>query len=240
MFTLKLSLSGAWVVGVDPSLDMLVVAREKLRRDGQPARLVCASAEALPIRTGTFALTVAVTSLCFVRNPGQAIREAWRALRPTGRLVIGELNRSSLWALWRRLNGMFRDIKYNQAHFWSVRGLTRLLRRNGFVVQTVSTLLHFPPIPFAALVRRYPLVESWGARARSGWGAFIAMSAAREGNTVTPIKLCSRSIGGLTMEIGPTKVFVTGLCDRRERLAPPRRARVPRPARGWSSSRSAC
>ncbi|MEW6683689.1 MAG: class I SAM-dependent methyltransferase [Nitrospirota bacterium] len=132
IYTIELSRRGAWVVGVDPALDMLAVAREKLRRDGLPARLVCGSAEALPVRTGTFDLTVAVTSLCFVQNPDHAVREAERALQPNGRLVIGELNRSSLWAFWRRLKGMFRD------------------------------------------------TESWGARARSGWAAFIAMSAAKK------------------------------------------------------------
>ena len=160
LYTLELSRRGARVVGFDPSFEMLAVAREKLWRAGQPARFVCASAEALQIRTGTFDLMVAVTSLCFVRRPDQAIQEAYRALRPDGRLVIGELNRSSIWAFWRRFKGMFRDTIYNQAHFWSIRELTQLLRRNGFVVQTVSTLLHFPPIPYAALVKWYSLVES--------------------------------------------------------------------------------
>jgi ubiquinone/menaquinone biosynthesis C-methylase UbiE len=177
LYALELSRRGAWVVGLDPSFEMLTVAREKFRRAGHPARFVCASAEALPFRTGTFDLVAAVTSLCFVQGPDRAIQEAHRALRPDGRLVIGELNRSSIWGFWRRLKGMFRDTIYNQAHFWSLRELTQLLQRNGFVVQTASTLLHFPPIPYAALVKRYPLVESWAARARSGWGAFIAMSA---------------------------------------------------------------
>lgn len=184
LYTLELSRRGAWVVGFDPSFEMLAVAREKLRRAGQPVRFVCASAEALPIRTGAFDTMVAVTSLCFVQSPDQAIQEARRALRPDGRLVIGELNRSSIWAFWRRFKGMISDTIYNQAHFWGIRELTRLLQRNGFVVKTASTLLHFPPIPYAALVKQYRLVESWGTRARSGWGAFIAMSAEpREGRT---------------------------------------------------------
>lgn len=175
LYTLELGRRGAWVVGVDPSFDMLAVARERLRREGLPIRLVCGTAEALPMRSGTFDLMAAVTSLCFVRRPEKAIQEAHRVLRPGGRLVVGELNRASLWALWRRLKGMFRDTIYNQAHFWSVRELTQLLHRNGFGVQTAFTLLHFPPIPWPALVKRYALIESFGTRGRSGWGAFLVV-----------------------------------------------------------------
>ena len=69
LYAFELSRRGAWVVGLDPSFEMLTVAREKLRCAGHPARLVCASAEALPIGTATFDLMVAVTSLCFVRRP---------------------------------------------------------------------------------------------------------------------------------------------------------------------------
>ncbi len=179
LYTIELGRRGARVVGVDRSIEMLALAREKLRLARQPARFLCASAEALPFRSRTFDLAVAVTSLCFVRAPDKAIQEAHRGLRPGGRLVVGELNRASLWALWRRTKGMFRNTICNQAQFWSVRELTQLLRQSGFGIQTAFTLLHFPPIRCAALVKRYSLIESLGARVRSGWGAFIVVSGER-------------------------------------------------------------
>lgn len=97
IYTLELARGGVYVVGVDPSMEMLAIAREKLRRAGLPGFFVLGSAEALPFRPDCFDLALAVTSLCFVRSPDQTIEETHRILRPNGWLILGELNRFSPW-----------------------------------------------------------------------------------------------------------------------------------------------
>jgi ubiquinone/menaquinone biosynthesis C-methylase UbiE len=54
----------------------------------EPAR---ADAQALPYANGTFDGAFTVTTLGEVPDPDQALRELARVLRPSGRLVVGEL-----------------------------------------------------------------------------------------------------------------------------------------------------
>ncbi len=179
IYTLALARRGSRVVGVDPSWEMIAIAREKFRRAGLPGLLVLGSAEALPFRPGCFDLALAVTSLCFVRSPDQTIEETHRVLKPEGRLVLGELNRFSPWALWRRLKGRFTDTIYNQAHFWGRRELERLLRRRGFCVSAARTLLYFPPWNRKGVLKAYRFFETVVKKTLPGTGAFIAIKAER-------------------------------------------------------------
>ncbi|MBI3610992.1 MAG: class I SAM-dependent methyltransferase [Nitrospirae bacterium] len=170
---------GAHVIGVDPSMEMLAVAREKLRQAGLHGYFICGSAESLPLRSEKFDLALAVTSLCFVGRPDRAVEEIYRVLKSGGRIVLGELNRFSLWALLRRLKGLFMDTIYNRAHFWSRTELKRLLRRGRFDTDGVRTLLYFPPINRKAFLKSYRFFETVLSRIVSGTGAFLAIKAWR-------------------------------------------------------------
>ena len=59
---------------------------------------VLGDARALPFRTGAVDHCIAVTSLCFVPEPEQALAEMWRVARRS--VALGLLNRHSL--LYRR------------------------------------------------------------------------------------------------------------------------------------------
>jgi ubiquinone/menaquinone biosynthesis C-methylase UbiE len=107
---------GARVVGIDPSPGMLAVARGRVA--GQPVDLICAGAARLPFPDRSFDAILAMTSLCFVSDPVAVLREAARMLKPGGRLVLGELNRWSLWALVRRIEGLFHQTTYRAAWHW--------------------------------------------------------------------------------------------------------------------------
>ncbi|MEW6325628.1 MAG: methyltransferase domain-containing protein [Nitrospirota bacterium] len=179
IYTVELAQRGAHVIGVDPSMEMITIAREKLRQAGLTGRFVCGSAEALPFRSGKVDLVLAVTSLCYMHSPDRAIEEMRRALQPGGRLVLGELNRFSLWAFLRRLKGLFRETIYNQAHFWSRQELERLLRPNNFHLNAVRLLLYFPPIPSRTFLKRYRFFEVVLKKLLPGTGAFIVLRAER-------------------------------------------------------------
>jgi ubiquinone/menaquinone biosynthesis C-methylase UbiE len=179
IYALELAQRGAHVIGIDPSMEMIAIAREKLRQAGLTGRFVCGSAEALPFRSGTVDLALGVTSLCYMHSPDRAIEEMRRVLRPGGRLVLGELNRFSFWAFLRRLKGLFRQTIYNQAHFWSRRELERLLQKSGFHPSAARTLLYFPPIPSRTFLKRYRFFDVVLKKLLPGTGAFIAMRAER-------------------------------------------------------------
>jgi ubiquinone/menaquinone biosynthesis C-methylase UbiE len=96
---------GASVVGLDISPGMLAAAQSRAAAEGAKVRWRQASIAALPFAAGTFDVLVAVTVFCFSSDPGLAFKEAARALRPGGSLVVGELGRYSTWAVSRRIRG---------------------------------------------------------------------------------------------------------------------------------------
>ncbi len=179
IYTLELARRNVHVVGVDPSMEMILIAREKFRQAELKCYFICGSAEALPFRPERFDLALAVTSLCFVRSPDRAIAEIYRVIMPGGRLVLGELNRFSLWAFLRRLKGLFRETIYNQAHFWGRRELERLLRKRGFSPDAAQALLYFPPINLQAFLKGARFMERVIKKFLPGTGAFIVLRAER-------------------------------------------------------------
>lgn len=94
-FTHKFASDGHFVIGVD--VDPVVVAHGR-RSAGPSPSCAVADMKALPFPDHSFDCVVAVTSLCFVADPREAIRELLRVTRR--QLVLGLLNRRSL--LWQQ------------------------------------------------------------------------------------------------------------------------------------------
>lgn len=76
---------------------------EVLAAHGSPARLLRASAGALPYRDGSFDAVVTVSTLEFVPDVAAAVAELARVTRPGGRLVIVNPGQSPLLDLGLRL-----------------------------------------------------------------------------------------------------------------------------------------
>jgi ubiquinone/menaquinone biosynthesis C-methylase UbiE len=82
-----LATSAVPAVGLDRSPQMLSRARRKVGRAGFSARLVQADAQALPFGAAAFATVAATFPTGYIADAA-TLAEAWRVLRPGGRLVI--------------------------------------------------------------------------------------------------------------------------------------------------------
>lgn len=133
-FAVTMAAHGAIISGVDADPAMIAKARDTAGRAGVCATFVEGAAESLPFPDAKFACVVAVAALCLVDDAARAIAEIARVLTPGGKLVIGDLGRSSLWAAKRRISGWRGNAVWRKAHFRTSRDLRRLVEAAGLVV----------------------------------------------------------------------------------------------------------
>jgi SAM-dependent methyltransferase len=174
-YALALAGHGARVTALDASLPALRAASRRARVAAAPVTLVAGDALALPFDGGTFDLAIAITALCFVRSPEQAVSEAARVLRPGGRLVVGDLGRWSAWAACRRARGWLGAPAWRHTRFWTAPGLRRLAESAGLIPGRVRGAVFHPPLGLAAAALA-PLDPLLG-RATTLGAAFLAMEA---------------------------------------------------------------
>ncbi len=101
------------IFGIDPSAELLAMARRKAARAGLDVELVRERAERLPFRDARFDSAVMTWSLCSIPDPLAALREVKRVLKPGGELYFIEhgLSDQSGVALWqRRLTPLWRPL----------------------------------------------------------------------------------------------------------------------------------
>jgi ubiquinone/menaquinone biosynthesis C-methylase UbiE len=92
---------GFIVTALEPSSAM---RRAGATRDAEPIAWLAGTAERLPAPDGAFDVALLMTVLEFLPEPERALSEAWRVVRPGGRLAVGHLDALSPWAaLYRRL-----------------------------------------------------------------------------------------------------------------------------------------
>lgn len=165
----------ASVNGIDTDHKMLEAARVNADSAGVPLRLYQGKAEALPFPDAHFDRVVAITVLCFMPGPSQAIGEMVRVLKPGGKLVIGELGRWNVWAAQRRIEGWLGNPVWRAAHFKTTADLSSLVRRHGLIVRETRGATYYPPWGAAAVaLSRF---DPWLGRRTTFGAAFIALVA---------------------------------------------------------------
>ncbi len=84
------------VIGVDIAFRWLVIARKRLADAGVDVPLICACAEALPLKSRTRDIVAGESAFEVTRDPRAALAEARRVLQPGGTLWLSTPNRHSL------------------------------------------------------------------------------------------------------------------------------------------------
>lgn len=166
---------GASVTGLNADPAMVGAAGQRAKQEAVPLTIIEGKGEALPFLPDTFDVTLAVTSLCFIRDAAQAIAEMARVLKPGGRLVIGELGRWSLWALQRRVRGWLGNPTWRAAAFRTAGELRSLVEAAGLEVTAIRGAAYYPP--FAPAAQLLAPVDSWLGRTTAVGAAFIVVAA---------------------------------------------------------------
>lgn len=103
------------VVGVDPSEELLAMARKRAAAASAPVTLTRGSAMSMPLEDASFDTVVMTWTLCSIPDSSAALREMRRVLKPGGALLFIEHGLSPepnvarwqhrLTPLWRRFAG---------------------------------------------------------------------------------------------------------------------------------------
>ena len=88
--------SDVTLTGVDLSPEMLAIGHRRAAELAREADLRLGDAQALEFPDDTFDTVVCTLGLCTIPNPGRAVAEAWRVLRPGGQILLLEHVRSPL------------------------------------------------------------------------------------------------------------------------------------------------
>jgi 2-polyprenyl-3-methyl-5-hydroxy-6-metoxy-1,4-benzoquinol methylase len=175
VYALEAALRQAHAVGVDASPAMLSAASQRARERRIHVEFREGQAQQLPFENECFDVVLAVTVLCFVPDPKQAVREVSRVLVPGGRLVLGELGRWSTWAASRRLRAWLGNRTWKAAQFWTRKELAALAREAGLSLEKGRGAIFYPPWGLAS--QAMAPVDSWLGQLHFPGAAFLAVAA---------------------------------------------------------------
>jgi ubiquinone/menaquinone biosynthesis C-methylase UbiE len=120
--------------GVEPSEKMAKIAKKR------GIAIKKGVAEELPYPDESFDLVLMVTTICFVDDPLQALKEAHRVLKPQGELILAFVDKESpLGKMYEKNRHKSRF--YSEASFFDKEEILKLLKEAGFVVEECAESL---------------------------------------------------------------------------------------------------
>lgn len=148
-------------VGVEPAEGMAEIAHSR------GIEVHEGRAEDLPFADGAFDFVLLVTVICFVEDAAAMFREAYRVLKPKGRIIVGFIDSDS--PLGREYEAKKASSEfYREAKFYPAPEVMRLLEEVGFrQVESRQTIYGTP----GRMTAPDPVREGYGE------GAFVVLSA---------------------------------------------------------------
>ncbi|MBI5181497.1 MAG: methyltransferase domain-containing protein [Nitrospirae bacterium] len=175
-YSLELKRRGARVIGLDISSEMLSIAKKKAEAEGLKIDFIRADAAMPPFKNNSFDLITSILILEFADKPDKMIESWGRLLKSDGRIVIGFLNRYSLWALKRGIRAVFKDTIWRGARFYTKDEVREFLIKGGVEPLKSQEAIYFPPIENRFFLKALIVIEDLGKRFLAGLGAFIAIT----------------------------------------------------------------
>jgi ubiquinone/menaquinone biosynthesis C-methylase UbiE len=141
------------LVVTEPDPYMLARARKRAAELGRPIDIQQAPAEELPFDDGSFDTVVSTLVLCSVGDPGKALAEVRRVLKPSGEFRFYEHVRyaHAFGAFWQDL--ITPVWRWFGAGCHPNRDLERSVRDAGFNILELEHPTPYPPIPPMAFAR---------------------------------------------------------------------------------------
>ena len=123
--------------GIDPSENMLEYARKR----GLDVKK--GIAEKIPYEAESFDYAALITTICFVENPQQSIKEAYRILKDNGEIIIAIIDKETPFGKFLD-EGKRKSRFYKNANFYSAMEIVNLLTTNSFRVDRILQTLENP------------------------------------------------------------------------------------------------
>lgn len=142
------------IVALEPDADMRARAEHRAGRAAVPVEVVDGDALSLPFPDGSFDTVVFSLVLCTIPDPAQALREAYRVLRPGGNLRFYEHVRSGEEELARRQDRWCRAWRWFGRGCHPNRDTVSLIEASGFTIGEVD---EFPLAGAPSIVRPHVL-----------------------------------------------------------------------------------
>ncbi len=126
-----------------------------------------------PFPDAFFDKVILVHSLEATAKTRQLLREAWRVLKPNGRLLVITPNRRGIWA---RLD----KTPFGHGHPYSTTQLALALRESMFTPLIKARALYMPPTAWSFIFRTAPLWEKIGGRFFRKFAGVLLMEASKQ------------------------------------------------------------
>ncbi len=169
-YLFELAGMGLDCTGLDIGINMLLRAGRKAQDRSLHLKLVNGRSEELPFPDCYFDLVLSVTAFEFFSDPDLSVREMIRVIRPGGRIVVGVLNKWSVWAIRRRILSWFRESIFTHCRFYS---FPEMLRLFGSVQWTTAAFAPpgLPPALIPLFNRMEPVLRKWA----KPFGAYLVV-----------------------------------------------------------------
>ncbi|MFA5646299.1 MAG: class I SAM-dependent methyltransferase [Candidatus Ratteibacteria bacterium] len=125
--------------GIDPSDKMRAIAEKR------GIRTLNGKGESLPFPEKTFDGILMATTLCFLSDPLQAIKESYRVLKESGLFILGLIPAESIWGKEYSKKAKEGHPIYSTATFYSPNKALEYSREAGFHYKEAYSCLLSPP-----------------------------------------------------------------------------------------------
>lgn len=159
----------------------------------RPGLSVTAEEDALPFADVSVDRLLMIHGLEQAESARRMLREAWRVLKPDGRLIVAVPNRTSAWAYLERT-------PFGHGQPYTASQLGRLLASALFRVERHDVALFMPPLGGGTILKTAPLAERAGRRAVPQAAGVIFAEAAKDVAGVMPLRGARRRM--VFVEVG--------------------------------------